>query len=263
MYGHLRHCWVWQQGSLCRLRERDWLRFRGFRWVPNSTSGAIPRTLLVRILGFATNRHPGLFGISRTLNLRALPPEVPLIGTPQSGPVGLRLRVVSGSCSWAFPFRSPSCWLMRPIFHLSFPVRDLAEAVAFYEAELGAEIGRRGASFADAFLFGAQVTLQHDPGNVLEPMPRTRHFGATVAWPEWEALAARLADAPNLVEEPCISYPGQATEQGKLMLTDPSGNLIEMKAYRYPDPQSTQRQQNNCSCNACPHGGDVAPTLRA
>jgi len=48
---------------------------------------------------------------------------------------------------------------MRPIFHLSFPVHDLSEAISFYRDELGAEIGRHEPSFADALLFGAQVTL--------------------------------------------------------------------------------------------------------
>jgi len=32
-----------------------------------------------------------------------------------------------------------------------------------------------------------------------------------------------------------VSYAGRPTEQGKLMLKDPSGNLIEIKAYRYPE----------------------------
>ena len=124
---------------------------------------------------------------------------------------------------------------MRPIFHLSFPVRDLAEAVCFYQDELGAEIGRHEAGFADALLFGAQVTLQNDPGNVSKPMPRTRHFGATIPWADWETLADRFGESTNLVEAPCVSYAGDPTEQGKLMLSDPSGNLIEIKAYRHPE----------------------------
>jgi extradiol dioxygenase family protein len=123
---------------------------------------------------------------------------------------------------------------MRPIFHLSFPGRDLQAAVGFYRDELGAEIGRTGQSFADAFLFGAQVTLQNDPGNVLKSMPRTRHFGATVDWDEWEGLAERFCEAEHLVEAPLVSYTGELSEQGKLMIKDPSGNLIEIKAYRYP-----------------------------
>ena len=70
---------------------------------------------------------------------------------------------------------------MRPIFHLSFPVRDLVEAIAFYRDELGAEIGRLESTFADALLFGAQVTLQNDPANVLNPMPRSRHWAARLS----------------------------------------------------------------------------------
>jgi extradiol dioxygenase family protein len=37
------------------------------------------------------------------------------------------------------------------------------------------------------------------------------------------------------MEPPTVSYEGEPTEQGKLMIVDPSGNLIEIKAYRHPD----------------------------
>jgi len=124
---------------------------------------------------------------------------------------------------------------VKPIFHLSFPVHDMSEAVAFYSHVLGAEIGRQADTFTDALLFGAQVTLQNDPSNITVPMPRSRHFGATISWPEWESIAAKFADDPCVVERPTIAYEGQPIEQGKMMLKDPSGNLIEIKAYRQPD----------------------------
>ena len=123
---------------------------------------------------------------------------------------------------------------MRPIFHLSVPVRDLDEAVAFYRSQLGADIGRRTDEFADVLVFGAQVTLQNDPNGVTTPMPRTRHFGATISWGEWESLAARFAESSLIVEPPTIAYEGEPVEQAKLMIVDPSGNLIEIKAYRQP-----------------------------
>jgi extradiol dioxygenase family protein len=119
-----------------------------------------------------------------------------------------------------------------PIFHLSFPVRDLDEAVLFYAGTLGGVRGRRETSWADIALFGAQLTLQHVPEDVLQPMPRSRHFGATLSWPDWESLVARL---PDFVEGPRIDYPGTDREQAKAMIRDPSGNLIELKAYRRPD----------------------------
>jgi extradiol dioxygenase family protein len=125
--------------------------------------------------------------------------------------------------------------MTRPIFHLSVPVRDLEEATAFYATTLGAQIGRRTEAFADALVFGAQLTLQNDPAGVSDPMPRTRHFGATLPWDEWERVTARLVDTDLVVEGQTISYPGEPIEQGKMMIKDPSGNLIEIKAYRHPD----------------------------
>lgn len=122
----------------------------------------------------------------------------------------------------------------QPIFHLSVPVRDLQEAVDFYRHYLGAQIGRSTDEFADALMFGAQVTLQNDPASVSHPMPRTRHFGATLPWDEWENVVSRFTGSDLIVEAPKVSYQGEPTEQAKLMITDPSGNLIEIKAYRHP-----------------------------
>ena len=118
-----------------------------------------------------------------------------------------------------------------PIFHLSFPVRDLAEALAYYTDTLGGLPGRREEGWADVALFGAQLTLQHRPEDVPTPMPRSRHFGATLGWREWQTLVATLAD---FVEPPRVSHAGTQKEQAKAMVADPSGNLIELKAYREP-----------------------------
>jgi extradiol dioxygenase family protein len=123
---------------------------------------------------------------------------------------------------------------MKPIFHLSIPVRDLQEAIDFYTSHLDAQVGRQTDTFADALMFGAQVTLQNDPSGVTDPMPRTRHFGATLAWTDWEKFSNRFATSVFLVEDARVSHEGEPIEQGKLMITDPSGNLIEIKAYRNP-----------------------------
>jgi len=119
----------------------------------------------------------------------------------------------------------------KPIFHLSFPVSDLDEAIGFYMDVLGGVPGRRADDWADILLFGAQVTLQHKPADVLAPMPRTRHFGATLQWSEWEALTSSMTD---FVEAPRRDYVGTEREQAKAMIQDPSGNLIELKTYRNP-----------------------------
>lgn len=119
-----------------------------------------------------------------------------------------------------------------PIFHLSFPVRDLEEGLAYYTERLGGVPGRRDRDWADVALFGAQLTLQHVPGDVLAPMPRSRHFGATLSWSQWERLVETLHD---FVEPPHIDHQGTEGEQAKAMAQDPSGNLIELKAYRHPE----------------------------
>src|SRR4051812_32197154 len=98
-----------------------------------------------------------------------------------------------------------------PIFHLSFPVNDLDDAIAFYST-LGGIVGRRETGWADVALFGAQLTLQHVPQDVLQPMPRSRHFGATLPWQDWEHLVARLT---GFVEGPRIDYSGTEREQAK------------------------------------------------
>jgi len=119
-----------------------------------------------------------------------------------------------------------------PIFHLSFPVRDLEEGLAWYAATLGGVPGRREQGWADIALFGAQLTLQHAPDDLLENMPRSRHFGVTLDWREWVALVEGLGD---FAEPPRVDHQGTDREQAKAMVRDPSGNLIELKAYRQPE----------------------------
>lgn len=127
--------------------------------------------------------------------------------------------------------------MQRPIFHLSFPVRDLAAAKAFYRDVLGASIGRDNDRWTDVLLFGHQLTLHHLPGEVLPPELRgVRHFGAILPWDDWDALGTRLLQKGIVfVRAPTISDAGTMEEHGKMLLSDPSDNLIEIKAYRNPE----------------------------
>jgi extradiol dioxygenase family protein len=60
-----------------------------------------------------------------------------------------------------------------------------------------------------------------------------RHFGAILPWSHWQALAERLVDAGcEFAAPPRITYAGTVSEQAKMLLRDPSGNLVEIKAYR-------------------------------
>lgn len=120
------------------------------------------------------------------------------------------------------------------IFHLAFPVRDLAAAKNFYCDAFGATIGRDNSQWADVVLFGHQLTLHRQPDEVLTPEQRgVRHFGVILPWSEWAALADKLEAAGHDFEHPpTVSHSGTSREQGKMLLSDPSDNLIEIKAYR-------------------------------
>jgi len=124
----------------------------------------------------------------------------------------------------------------QAIFHLSLPVDCLDAARAFYCELLGAPLGRQTPEWIDVLLFGHQLTLHARPDEVL---PRdgqgVRHFGATLSWSQWHALAARLdAARADFAMPPTTTHAGTPQEQCKLLLRDPSGHLLEIKAYRDP-----------------------------
>jgi extradiol dioxygenase family protein len=122
----------------------------------------------------------------------------------------------------------------RHIFHLSIPVTDLASAKQFYVDVLGARVGRENAEWLDVLLWGHQITLQRRPQEVLPAERRgKRHFGVVLPWDEWERETARIdALGVDVLEGPSIKLAGTQDEHGKLYLSDPSGNAIEIKAYR-------------------------------
>jgi hypothetical protein len=60
-----------------------------------------------------------------------------------------------------------------------------------------------------------------------------RHFGVVLPWKIWEAEAKRLMDSGiTFTGEPVVENKGTPAEQAKFYLSDPSHNVIEIKAYR-------------------------------
>ncbi len=129
---------------------------------------------------------------------------------------------------------------LRP-FHLAFPVRDLAEARAFWGSLMGCREGRSSDDWVDFDFFGHQIVAHcvgkrasADAGNNPVdghgvPVP---HFGIVLALADWQALADRLAAAGTKFEiAPQIRFKGEAGEQATMFFRDPSGNAIEMKAF--------------------------------
>jgi hypothetical protein len=60
-----------------------------------------------------------------------------------------------------------------------------------------------------------------------------RHFGAILDWDEHAALALRLrAAGVRFRIERRVRFAGRAGEQATMFLDDPSGNVLEFKAFR-------------------------------
>lgn len=119
------------------------------------------------------------------------------------------------------------------MLHLSFPVRDLDEAIEWYVQTLACQPGRRRTGWADVWFYGMQVTLQQRPAEVL-PLEQvgSRHFGVAISPDEMGALVERLHErGVAWAAPPSVEFGGTAREQWKAKLLDPSGNVIEIKSY--------------------------------
>jgi len=129
--------------------------------------------------------------------------------------------------------------MTRPRFHLAFPVRDLAEARAFYGDLLGCAEGRSSPEWVDFDFHGHQIVAHLAPS---EAPPSTnlvdgetvpaRHFGLILDPADWRRLADRLtaADVRFLIP-PQTRFKGLPGEQQTLFFLDPSGNALEFKAF--------------------------------
>jgi uncharacterized protein len=127
-----------------------------------------------------------------------------------------------------------------PLFHLAFPVRDIAEARRFYGDLLGCSEGRSSDAWVDFDFYGHQVVAHLAPEEcghkatsaVDDHQVPVRHFGAILPMDQWEALADRLKGAGvKFIIEPYVRFKGEVGEQATMFFQDPSGNAIEFKSF--------------------------------
>lgn len=128
-----------------------------------------------------------------------------------------------------------------PPFHLAFPVRDIAEARAFYGDLLGCPEGRSSPQWVDFDFYGHQIVAHLSPEEcghnatsaVDDHQVPVRHFGAVLPMEDWEFLAKKLTDAgTKFVIEPYIRFKGEVGEQATMFFLDPSGNALEFKSFK-------------------------------
>jgi extradiol dioxygenase family protein len=128
-----------------------------------------------------------------------------------------------------------------PPFHLAFPVTSLAEARAFYGDLLGCPEGRSSDAWIDFDFYGHQIVAHLAPDEARraptsavdgDAVP-VRHFGVVLSIEEWDALASKLrARGVQFLIEPHVRFRGAVGEQATMFLLDPSGNALELKAFR-------------------------------
>lgn len=123
---------------------------------------------------------------------------------------------------------------MPALFHLAFPVHDLAAAKQFYVQGLGCVLGRESSSAVTLGLAGHQLVAHLS----LDEVDRQkgiypRHFGLVLTREEeWQALADRAQDRHlTFYQQPRRRFPGTRIEHRTFFLEDPSGNLLEFKYY--------------------------------
>jgi extradiol dioxygenase family protein len=127
-----------------------------------------------------------------------------------------------------------------PLFHLAFPVRDIAEARSFYGALLGCPEGRSAVNWVDFDFYGHQIVAHLAPDEVGHKATSAvdghdvpvRHFGAILDMEQWQTLADKLTAAgTKFIIEPHVRFKGEAGEQATMFFLDPSGNALEFKSF--------------------------------
>jgi extradiol dioxygenase family protein len=128
----------------------------------------------------------------------------------------------------------------RALFHLAFPVKDIAETRRFYGELIGCAEGRSAPNWVDFDFYGHQLVAHLAPDEcgckatsaVDGHAVPARHFGAIIERASWDALAARLREAKiAFVIEPYIRFQGLPGEQATMFFLDPSGNALEFKSF--------------------------------
>jgi hypothetical protein len=124
------------------------------------------------------------------------------------------------------------------LFHLAFPVTDIAQTKAYYVDGLGCIPGRENPHALILNLYGHQLVAHITKEPLISQ--RTiypRHFGLIFTKEhDWQDLLER-AQLQQLLfrEEPKNRFVGSALEHRTFFLEDPFYNLMEFKYYRHPE----------------------------
>ncbi|MBC7882000.1 MAG: glyoxalase [Anaerolineae bacterium] len=131
------------------------------------------------------------------------------------------------------------------IFHLAFPIKNIADTKAFYADGLGCEVGRESVHSIILNLYGHQLVghVTEEPLAVQRGI-YPRHFGLIFTDETvYDALIdrAEAKQLPFYIEHKC-RFPGQITEHRTFFLADPFQNLLEFKFYAHAEAIFSARE---------------------
>ena len=132
---------------------------------------------------------------------------------------------------------------MSNTFHLAVPAGDLADTLPFYTQVLGCASGNsEKGKWIDINFWGNELTLHQseerlpgvrhdvDMGNVSVP-----HFGAHMSEDEFQALKKRIESSQfDYLDPPYRRFKGTEFEQETFFISDPNGNVLEIKTMVNP-----------------------------
>ena len=126
--------------------------------------------------------------------------------------------------------------MSKIIFHLAFPVTNLAATKKFYVEGLGCMLGRESGKAVTLGFSGHQLVAHLTPELLSSPQGiYPRHFGLVLlSLEEWQTLADRAkTKGLTFYQQPRVRFPGTRIEHHTFFLEDPSGNLLEFKHYTH------------------------------
>ena len=125
-------------------------------------------------------------------------------------------------------------------FHLAIPVSNLEKSVIYYRDTLGLKVGRSSSKWADFDFFGHQLVCHVSDSinkQIINPVDGENvpvpHFGVVLSIEEFEEFLLKINDKDiDFIIEPTIRFKGEVGEQRTMFFRDPSGNAIEIKAFK-------------------------------
>ncbi len=120
------------------------------------------------------------------------------------------------------------------IFHLAFPINDIAQTEQFYVEGLGCKIGRKTANAIILDFYGHQI-VGHIPSEKIAVQKGVypRHFGLVfTSENDFETLLKRAEEKQlKFYQLPKKRFNSQPIEHRSFFLEDPFSNLLEFKFY--------------------------------